>query len=263
MGASKRAERASSRVGGSTASYWTAVSASTRVRFGSSRSSSTPIPPTISGTGTFTSRPTATRMGRFGTSSRSGRTGRTSGLPGRRPSTSRSSSVSPRARGVFSRRETRYSTRNPPSARATTTSDTRATTPGCCGGSRLGNASTFRRASRAITASRTELVRSWVTPSPRNMFLDSHGPDSAWFPALIGLYAGSAGTVVAARRRPLALVVAAGAVSAAGAAIALSEKRPADAATMAWVTPLYAAAHVLGMWRGLGMFVRARLVPRP
>jgi glycosyltransferase involved in cell wall biosynthesis len=91
------------------------------------------------------------------------------------------------------------------------------------------------------------------------MFLDSHGPESAWFPILLGLYAASAGTVVAARRSPLVLAAAAGSASAAGAALALSEGRPRDVPTMTWVSPLYAAAHVAGMWRGLGLLVRARL----
>jgi glycosyltransferase involved in cell wall biosynthesis len=95
------------------------------------------------------------------------------------------------------------------------------------------------------------------------VFLDGHGPESAWFPILLGLYGVSAGTVLAARRSPLVLVGAVGCASAAGAALALSERRPEDAPTMAWVSPLYAAAHVSGMWRGLGLLARARLVRRP
>jgi hypothetical protein len=94
------------------------------------------------------------------------------------------------------------------------------------------------------------------------VFVDGHGPGSAWFPVLLGLYAGSAGVVVAARRSPLVAAAAAASASAAGAAIALSERRPRDAATMAWVTPLYAAAHVSGMWRGLALLVRGRMARR-
>ncbi len=95
------------------------------------------------------------------------------------------------------------------------------------------------------------------------VFVDGHGrPESDWFPLVLGLYAGSAGCLVAARRSPAVLGGAVAAASAAGAALAFAEHRPKDAATMAWVTPLYGAAHVAGMWRGLGLLLRARLVSR-
>jgi glycosyltransferase involved in cell wall biosynthesis len=91
------------------------------------------------------------------------------------------------------------------------------------------------------------------------VFVDGHGhPDAGWFPIVIALFAGSAGCLVAARRVPLVIPAAAAAASAAGAAVALSERRPHDASTMAWVTPLYAAAHIAGMWRGLFMLLRDR-----
>jgi glycosyltransferase involved in cell wall biosynthesis len=92
------------------------------------------------------------------------------------------------------------------------------------------------------------------------VFVDGHGrPESAWFPIVIGLFVSSAGCVLVARRSPAVVVAAAAVAGAGGAALSLAERRPRDAATMAWVTPLYAAAHVAGMWRGLGLLVRARL----
>ena len=92
------------------------------------------------------------------------------------------------------------------------------------------------------------------------VFVDGHGHRNAgWFPIVVGLFAGSAGCLALALRRPLATISAAtAATSAAGAAVALSEGRAADAPTMAWVTPLYASAHIAGMWRGLFMRVRTR-----
>lgn len=91
------------------------------------------------------------------------------------------------------------------------------------------------------------------------VFVDGHGrPESAWFPIVIALYVGSAGCVLLARRTRLAVPAAVAAASAAGATLAVAERRPRDAATMVWVTPLYAAAHVAGMWRGLWMLLRDR-----
>jgi glycosyltransferase involved in cell wall biosynthesis len=92
------------------------------------------------------------------------------------------------------------------------------------------------------------------------VFVDGHGrPESAWFPIVLGLYAASAGCALLACRSPRVVVAAAAAAGAGGAALSLAERRPRDAATMAWVTPLYAAAHVAGMWRGLALLMRARL----
>jgi glycosyltransferase involved in cell wall biosynthesis len=93
------------------------------------------------------------------------------------------------------------------------------------------------------------------------VFVDGHGRrESEWFPIVVALYIGSAACVVLARRRPLALAGAVAAASAAGAGLAVAEHRPrSDAVTMAWVTPIYAAAHVAGMWRGLGMLLRDRV----
>jgi glycosyltransferase involved in cell wall biosynthesis len=94
------------------------------------------------------------------------------------------------------------------------------------------------------------------------VFVDGHGrPESDWFPLVIGLYTVSAGSLVIGRRTPLVLAALGALTSAAGAALAVAEARPKDAVTMAWVTPLYATAHVAGMWRGLGLLIHARLVP--
>jgi glycosyltransferase involved in cell wall biosynthesis len=94
------------------------------------------------------------------------------------------------------------------------------------------------------------------------VFVDGHGRrESAWFPLVVGLYAASGGALAIARRSPFVLPGLAALTSATGAALAVAERRPRDAGTMAWVTPLYAAAHVAGMWRGLALMARARLVP--
>jgi glycosyltransferase involved in cell wall biosynthesis len=90
------------------------------------------------------------------------------------------------------------------------------------------------------------------------MFPDSHGPESSWFPIVLGLYAGSALVAAGARRRPGLAGLAATSAALSGAAVALSVRRPRDVPTMMWVTPLYAAAHVAGMWRGLAMLTRDR-----
>src|SRR5262249_36186390 len=94
------------------------------------------------------------------------------------------------------------------------------------------------------------------------VFVDGHGRrGSTWFPLVVGLYAASGGALAITRRSPLVLPALAALASATGAAVAVAERRPRDAGTMAWVTPLYAAAHVAGMWRGLALMARARLVP--
>jgi glycosyltransferase involved in cell wall biosynthesis len=95
------------------------------------------------------------------------------------------------------------------------------------------------------------------------VFVDGHGrPESGWFPIVFALYAGSAGWLVLARRSRASRVAPFAAASVAGAALAVSEHRAKDAPTMAWVTPVYATAHVLGMWRGLGLMLRDRLRQR-
>jgi glycosyltransferase involved in cell wall biosynthesis len=95
------------------------------------------------------------------------------------------------------------------------------------------------------------------------VFVDGHGrPESDWFPIVLVLYVGSAGCLAIGRRSPLVLAAVAALASVGGAALAIAERRPGDAVTMAWVTPLYATAHVAGMWRGLGMLVRGRMVSR-
>jgi len=113
-------------------------------------------------------------------------------------------------------------------------------------------------------AARTELVPFLRHAFHRGtVFVDGHGRrESAWFPLVVGLFAASGGALALARRSALILPGLAALTSATGAAVAVAERRPRDAMTMAWVTPLYAAAHVAGMWRGLALMARARLVPR-
>jgi hypothetical protein len=93
------------------------------------------------------------------------------------------------------------------------------------------------------------------------VFLDGHGrPESEWFPAVIAAYVGTVGWLVLVRRQPLFLAAPIVAAAVGGSALAVAEHRPRDAVAMAWVTPLYAAAHVAGMWRGLGLRIRALVV---
>jgi hypothetical protein len=91
------------------------------------------------------------------------------------------------------------------------------------------------------------------------VFVSGHArADALWLPLVVGLFAGSAGCAAASRRYPLATPAAAAAASVAGSAVGLSAQRPEDAPTMAWVAPVYATAHVAGMWRGLFLLVRDR-----
>ncbi len=95
------------------------------------------------------------------------------------------------------------------------------------------------------------------------VFLDGHGRrESAWFPVVIALFAGSAGVLGLSKRSPLVLPAALAAAAAAGAALAVVEQRPRDALTMAWLTPVYATAHVAGMWQGLWLALRGRVRSR-
>ncbi len=95
------------------------------------------------------------------------------------------------------------------------------------------------------------------------VFVDGHGRrESRWFPAVVALYVGSAACILVGRREPRLLALPFATAATAGAALAVSEHRVREAPTMAWVSPLYACAHVAGMWRGLGLLVRGRLRSR-
>jgi hypothetical protein len=93
------------------------------------------------------------------------------------------------------------------------------------------------------------------------VFVDGHGvPASRFFPVVVAFFPLSATLVVAAARRPLLAPAAFAACAAAAAAYGVHARRsPREVATLAAVTPVYALGHGLGMWRGLGELVRARV----
>jgi glycosyltransferase involved in cell wall biosynthesis len=84
------------------------------------------------------------------------------------------------------------------------------------------------------------------------VFVDGHGgPESRFFPAVVGFFPLSAGVAVAAVRRPVVLPLAAATVAAAAAVAGVRARRSrGEVAVLVAVTPLYAFGHALGMWRG-------------
>jgi glycosyltransferase involved in cell wall biosynthesis len=93
------------------------------------------------------------------------------------------------------------------------------------------------------------------------VFLDGHGtPDSRFFPVVVGFYPASVLLAIASTRRPLVVPVAAALCGAVAAAYGCAAgKSTRDIGTLARVTPLYAFAHGVGMWRGLGRILRQRI----
>jgi glycosyltransferase involved in cell wall biosynthesis len=93
------------------------------------------------------------------------------------------------------------------------------------------------------------------------VFVDGHAtPASRFFPAAVAFYPVSAALVLATLRRPVVVPVAAVSCGLIAAAYGLRAGRSrADVQALALVTPLYAAGHALGMWRGLAELVRGRL----
>jgi glycosyltransferase involved in cell wall biosynthesis len=84
------------------------------------------------------------------------------------------------------------------------------------------------------------------------VFVDGHGtPESRFFPAVVAFFPVSAALAAVALRRPLVVPLAAAAVGAAAAAAGARAGRSGrELRVLATVTPLYAAAHGAGMWRG-------------
>jgi glycosyltransferase involved in cell wall biosynthesis len=96
------------------------------------------------------------------------------------------------------------------------------------------------------------------------VFLDGHGRrQSRFFPVVIAFYPLSLVALAIGVRRPrlAALSAAAGVGAAAGMALTRGFD-PSEAASFAALAPVYVAAHGLGMWRGLGMLLAARLKRR-
>ena len=93
------------------------------------------------------------------------------------------------------------------------------------------------------------------------VFLDGHGrPESRFFPVVAGFYPVSAALALVTLRRPRALPLTALAVAAGAAAAGVAKRRSGfEVATLAGVTPLYAAGHGIGMWKGLAHMARRHL----
>jgi glycosyltransferase involved in cell wall biosynthesis len=92
-------------------------------------------------------------------------------------------------------------------------------------------------------------------------FLDGHGrAESRFYGLTLAFYPVSAALGFAVLRRPLVLPVLVAASVGGGAALAARARRPAfETASFAALTPVYAVAHGLGMWRGLAVLARQRL----
>ena len=86
------------------------------------------------------------------------------------------------------------------------------------------------------------------------VFVDGHGtPESRFYPAVVAFFPISAALAFRPRLLPLAL----GACGAAAAAYGLEAGRSRREVTvLATVTPVYAAGHGIGMWRGLFELLR-------
>jgi glycosyltransferase involved in cell wall biosynthesis len=93
------------------------------------------------------------------------------------------------------------------------------------------------------------------------VFVDGHGRrESRFFPIVVAFFPVSVALLVAAILWPLVVPLSVLAVVALAAAAAARLRRPAhDIVSFAALAPVYALAHGVGMWRGLGMALLARL----
>jgi glycosyltransferase involved in cell wall biosynthesis len=92
-------------------------------------------------------------------------------------------------------------------------------------------------------------------------FLDGHGRTESRFYALaLVFFPVSAALGFVVLRKPLVLPVLVAASVGGGAALAARARRPAfETVSFAALTPVYAVAHGVGMWRGLAVLARQRL----
>ena len=93
------------------------------------------------------------------------------------------------------------------------------------------------------------------------VFVDGYGrPGTRFFAVIVAFYPLSAATLTLAVRRPLRALAAAATAPLAGAGLGAALRRPrADIAALAMVGPLWLFAFAAGMWRGLGLALKARL----
>ena len=92
-------------------------------------------------------------------------------------------------------------------------------------------------------------------------FLDGHGRrDSRLYPLAVGFYPVSAVLALALLRRPVLLpLLVATSAAVAGVVAARARRSRFETLSFAALTPVYAAGHAAGMWRGLAALARARM----
>ncbi len=92
------------------------------------------------------------------------------------------------------------------------------------------------------------------------VFIDGHGRrESRWFPIAVAFFPLTLAWLALSAFVSVVLVVPFVLAALCGVALASADHRLRAVPTMVWVTPLYAIAHGLGMWRGLALAARARL----
>jgi glycosyltransferase involved in cell wall biosynthesis len=90
-------------------------------------------------------------------------------------------------------------------------------------------------------------------------FVDGHGRrESRFFPIVVAFFPVSLVLALASLRRPAVISAAAAASGLAAGAVATAAGRSRfETLSFAWLVPLYAVGHAIGMWRGLLMIVRS------
>jgi glycosyltransferase involved in cell wall biosynthesis len=110
-------------------------------------------------------------------------------------------------------------------------------------------------------------LRSFVRHSVHRgtVFLDGHGsPESRFYPLVVAFYPVSVGFAVMSLRHPkLIPALGAATATASGAVAAHARRSPFETVSFAALAPVFAVAHGIGMWRGLGMLVRQKLMGSP
>lgn len=90
-------------------------------------------------------------------------------------------------------------------------------------------------------------------------FPDSFGPGTRFFPVVVAFYPVSLASLAFAIRRPrLAAKLSLGTPAVAAAATLAVRRSIRDAATLAWLAPLFTVVYGAGIWRGLWLMLQAR-----
>jgi glycosyltransferase involved in cell wall biosynthesis len=91
------------------------------------------------------------------------------------------------------------------------------------------------------------------------VFLDGHGRrDSRFFPIVAAFYPVSVLVAIAVVRRPARVAYPILVASSAGVLLSARDRRLSSAPTLAVLTPVFAAAYGLGMWKGALLALRAK-----